>query len=83
LLAARILGFESATNGDNGFRDLVLVRIIEPGSKIDAARALTKVGVEPASCATLKRRLPTCAQLRWRQSLAAASARHAGLGPAM
>jgi len=80
--AYRILGFESATQGDNVFRDLVLAQIIEPTSKIDAERVLTEVGVEPASYATLKRRLPIYAQPRWRQSLAAASARRAGLGPA-
>ncbi len=80
--AYRVLGFESVTKGDNVFRDLVLARIIEPTSKIDAARVLTEVGVEPASYATLKRRLPIYAQPSWRQSLAAACARHAGLGPA-
>ena len=52
-----ILGFESATKGDSVFRDLVLARIIEPTSKIDAGRVLTEVGIEPASYATLKRRL--------------------------
>jgi hypothetical protein len=79
--AYRILGFESATKGDNVFRDLVLARIIEPTSKIDAERVLTEVGVEPVSYATLKRRLPVYAQPRWRQLLAAAAARHADLGP--
>jgi hypothetical protein len=49
--AYRILGFESAAMGDNVFRDLVLARIIEPTSKIDAERVLTEVGVEPASYA--------------------------------
>jgi hypothetical protein len=34
--AYRVLGFESATKGDNVFRDPVLARIIEPSSKIDA-----------------------------------------------
>jgi hypothetical protein len=34
--AYRILGFESATKSDTVFRDLVLARIIEPSSKIDA-----------------------------------------------
>jgi Transposase DDE domain len=80
--AYRILGFESATKADNVFRDLVLARIIEPSSKFDAERVLTEVGVEPASYATLKRRLPIYAQPRWRQSLATVSARRAGLGPA-
>jgi hypothetical protein len=35
--AYRVLGFESVTKGDNVFRDLVLARVIEPASKIDAA----------------------------------------------
>ena len=44
--AYRILGFESATKGDSVFRDLVLARIIEPTSKIDAERVLSEVGVD-------------------------------------
>jgi hypothetical protein len=43
---------------------------------------LSEVGVQAASYATVKRRLPVYAQPSWRQSLAAASARHARLGPA-
>ncbi|HEX7430131.1 MAG TPA: IS1634 family transposase [Mycobacterium sp.] len=80
--AYRVVGFESVTKGDNVFRDLVLARIIEPTSKIDAGRVLGEVGVEPASYATIKRRLPIYAQPGWRQSLATACAQHAGLGPA-
>ena len=41
------------------FRDLVLARIVEPTSKIDAGRVLSEVGVDAASYATVKRRLPT------------------------
>jgi hypothetical protein len=81
-VAYRVLGFESVTKGDNVFRDLVLARIIEPTSKVDASRVLTEVGVDAPSYATVKRRLPIYAQLSWRQSLAAACAAHAGLGPA-
>jgi hypothetical protein len=80
--AYRVLGFESATKGDSVFRDLVLARIIEPTSKIDAARVLEEVGVEAASYATVKRRLRGYALPKWRQSLAAACAARAGLGPA-
>ena len=80
--AYRVLGFESVAKGDNVFRDLVLARVIEPTSKVDAARVLTEVGVEPASYATVKRRLPIYAKPSWRQSLARACARHAGLKPA-
>ena len=43
---------------------------------------LSEVGVDSASYATVKRRLPSYAQPSWRQSLAAASARPARLGPA-
>ena len=56
--AYRVLGFESVTKGDNVFRDLVLARIIEPTSNVDAGRVLGEVGVEAASYATVKRRLP-------------------------
>ena len=80
--AYRVLGFESAAKNDNVFRDLVLARIIEPSSKIDAERVLREVGVAPASYATVKRRLRGYAQKGWRPSLAAACAAHAGLGPA-
>ena len=82
-VAYRVLGFESVTKGDNVFRDLVLARIIEPTSKADASRVLTEVGVDAASYATVKRRLPIYAQPGWRQSLAAACAQHAGLAPAL
>ena len=46
-VAYRALGFESAAKSDNVFRDLVLARIIEPTSKIDAERVLTEVGRQP------------------------------------
>jgi transposase len=41
------------------FRDLVLARIIEPTSKLDTIRVLGEAGIEAASYATIKRRLPT------------------------
>jgi transposase len=43
---------------------------------------LEEAGEEPASYATLKRRLPAYAKEAWRRKLAAACAAHAGLGPA-
>ena len=58
-------GFESVSKGDKVFRDLVLARIIEPTSKIDAAQVLEEVGVDAASYATVIRRLPTYAQPGW------------------
>ena len=54
----RVLGFESVLGGDEVLRDLVLARIIEPTSKIDAERVLTETGVAAASYRTVKRRLP-------------------------
>lgn len=80
--AYRILGFEEAAKGDKVFRDLALARIIEPTSKIDAARVLEEVGIAPASYATVKRRLPGYATTEWRNRLSAAAAAHAQLGPA-
>ena len=81
-VAYEALGFDAATGGDTVFRGLVLARIIEPSSKLDAARVLEEVGVTPAGYATVKRRLPVYAKESWRQGLAAACARHAALGPA-
>jgi hypothetical protein len=80
--AYRALGFESAAKRDNVFRDLVLARIIEPTSKIDAERVLTEVGLSAASYAMVKRRLPRYVKPGWRQALAAVSAAHARVGPA-
>jgi hypothetical protein len=76
------LEFGAVTKGDRVFRDLVLGRIIEPTSKVDSLRVIEEVGVEPASYATVKRRLPDYARPSWRQKLSAACAAHAGLGPA-
>jgi hypothetical protein len=77
-----VLGLGRASGGDAVFRQLVLARIIEPSSKLDSLRVLEEAGEEPASYATLKRRLPAYAKAAWRQKLCAACAVHAGLGPA-
>jgi hypothetical protein len=77
-----LLGFDAASEGDEVFRRLVLARIIEPSSKLDSARVLDEVGIEPCSYPTLKRRLPVYARRSWRQALAAACAAHAGLSAA-
>src|SRR5205814_6648891 len=53
----RVLGFGDATGGDGVFRDLVLARIIEPTSKLDASRVLEEAGLAPASYPTVNRRL--------------------------
>lgn len=57
-----------------------LARIVEPTSKVDAARVLGEVGVEPTSYATVKLRLPVYAKPSWRHARARASAAHAGGG---
>jgi hypothetical protein len=80
--AYEVLGFETATGGDEVFRALVLARIIEPTSKLDRLRVIEEAGIDPPSYATLKRRLPAFAEQSWRQALAGACAAHAGLGPA-
>jgi len=78
----QVLGFDGAGGGDEVFQQLVLARIIEPTSKLDAPRVLGEAGLAPVSYATLKRHLPEYAKDAWRQKLSAACARHAGLGPA-
>jgi Transposase DDE domain len=78
----RVLGLEQAAGGDEVFAQLVLARIIEPTSKLDSARVLAEAGIAPCAYRTLKRRLPTYAEITWRQQLSAALAAHAGLGPA-
>jgi hypothetical protein len=40
-------GFPGARGGDEVFRDLVLVQIIEPTSKLDSLRGPRRTGVEP------------------------------------
>ena len=77
-----VLGFDRVLDGDEVLRDLVLARIIEPTSKIDAERMLTETGVAAASYRTVKRRLPVIAKPAVRQALSAACAAHARLGPA-
>jgi len=77
-----VLGFDSVLDGDEVLRGLVLARIIEPTSKIDAERVLAETGVASASYRTVKRRLPVIAKPAVRQSLSAACAAHARLGPA-
>ncbi len=76
------LGFDQAAGGDEVFRQLVLARIIEPTSKLDSLRVLDEVGMPSVSYRTMTRRLPIYAKDSWRDSLAAACAKQAALGPA-
>ena len=77
-----LLGFGEAAEGDEVFRQLVLARIIEPTSKQDSLRVLEETGIEPASYATVKRRLPVYGTDAWCRSLSRRAAAHAALGPA-
>ena len=80
--ASRVLGLEHAAAGDEGFRQMVLARIIEPVSKLDSRRVLDEAWVAAASYRTLKGRLPAYAQEDFRQRLSRACAAHARVGPA-
>jgi hypothetical protein len=80
--AYQVLGFDTATGGDDVLRDLVLARIIEPTSKQDSLRVLAETGVESVDYRTVTRRLPVIAKPSVRQALSAACAARAGLGPA-
>ena len=63
--AYEALTFDSVTQGDTVFRDLVVARIIEPTSKADWFRVLQEVGVGTPSYATVKRRPPMYAVSSW------------------
>lgn len=79
--AYRTLGFDVATEADKVFADLVMARLVQPGSKLDSVETLDEIGVTSASYATIKRRLPSYAEPGFRDRLTAASAAHAGIGP--
>ena len=64
------LGFDTATGGDGVFRQLVLARLVEPTSKLDAIRVLAELGIVPPGYRTIFRRLPAYATDAWRQALA-------------
>lgn len=49
------LGFDAI--GDAVFKDLVIARIVEPTSKLDATRVLTDLGVDAVSYSTIQRHL--------------------------
>ena len=76
------LGFDEATGGDEVFRVLVLARIIEPTSKLDALRVLEENGIDSVSYRTLTRRLPRSGKPLWRKAISAACAAHAAVCPA-
>lgn len=79
--AYRALGFDAATDHDSVFADLVMARLVQPGSKLDSVETLAEIGVASASYRTIKRRLPLYGEPGFRDRLTAASAAHAGIGP--
>ncbi|BEH02288.1 hypothetical protein brsh051_15690 [Brooklawnia propionicigenes] len=78
----RQLGLERAAGGDLVFEHLVTARIIEPSSKLDAARVLAEAGIRPLSYRTVKRRLPVYAEPAFRHRLSGAVSARSDLGPA-
>jgi hypothetical protein len=81
-LAYTSLGFDAACGQDEVFKALVLARLIEPTSKLEAIRVLEEIGIVAPSYPTINRRLPGYATDQWRQQLARACAAQVGLGPA-
>lgn len=62
------LGFDVIE--DQVFRDLVIARIVEPTSKLDAGRVLEDLGGRPASYSTIKRHLRTVTEDDYRAQIA-------------
>jgi len=69
------LGFDVL--GDETFRDLVIARIVEPTSLLDAGRVLTDLGQSPASYSTMKRTMRRAESAKYRDRLAEACFAHA------
>lgn len=64
------LGFDIAVGGDEGCRQMVLARLVEPTSKEDTVRVINELGVDAASCSTLFRSLQRCQERSWREPAA-------------
>ncbi|MBT8163288.1 MULTISPECIES: IS1634 family transposase [Arthrobacter] len=69
------LGFDGL--GDEVFRDLVIARVVEPTSLLDAGRVLRDLGRAPASYATMKRTLGRAATGKYRDQIATSCFQHA------
>lgn len=65
------LGFDEAV-GDEVFRDLVIARVVEPTSLLDADRVLAELGRTAASLSTRKRTLRRACAGGYRDQIAAA-----------
>lgn len=75
------LSFDEATDNDQVFADLVMARIVQPGSTFDSVETLAEIGLASASYPTINRRLPKYATTQFRDRLTSACASHAGIGP--
>lgn len=75
------LGLDDAAGGDEVFRNLVIARLVQPGSKLDSVETLAEIGIPSASYPTINRRLPVYATASFRDRLTHACATHAGIGP--
>ena len=69
------LGFDGL--GDEVFRDLVIARVVEPTSLLDAGRVLRDLGQPAASYATMKRTLGRAAADKYRDRIATWCFQHA------
>ena len=69
------LGFDVVD--DAVFRDLVIARIVEPTSKVDAARVLTDLGADTVSYRTIQRHLAKVNTGKYRDAIAAKCFTHA------
>jgi len=63
--------------GDEVFRDLVISRVVEPTSLLDAGRVLHDLGRTPANYATMKRTLSRAQQSKYRDQIATWCYQHA------
>jgi hypothetical protein len=63
--------------GDEVFRDLVLARVVEPTSILDAGRVLADLGRKAASDKTMRRTLARCADRGYRDKVAELCFAHA------
>jgi hypothetical protein len=69
------LGFDVVD--DAVFRDLVIARIVEPTSKVDAARVLTDLGADTVSYRTIQRHLVKVNTAKYRDAIAGKCFTHA------
>ena len=69
------LGFDAVD--DLVFRDLVIARIVEPTSKLDAGRVLADLGAQAVSYSTIQRHLRAVIDQDYRDTIASACFAHA------